>query len=122
MNFALYIFYFSLFCFSLLSISAFPSNSLSNSVIPSLLSHPNPSLFFAALSSFIEALLCSSPRHCFTLLYSLRFLSVGCTSLFRPPPRPPTATGHKMRLSCHHFKNLEKLLSRLPNKMMHQLG
>ncbi|WJX51693.1 fructose-bisphosphatase [Trifolium repens] len=102
MNFALYMFYFSLFCFPLLSISAFPSNSLSNSAIPSLLSHPDPSLFFNALSPFIEALLCSSlfhcssPRHCFTLLYSLRFLSVGCTSLLRPPPRPPTATGHNL--------------------------
>ncbi|KAK2379955.1 hypothetical protein QL285_067695 [Trifolium repens] len=37
-------FYFSLFCFPLLSSSAIPSNSLSNSAIVSLLSHPNPSL------------------------------------------------------------------------------
>ncbi|KAK2356750.1 hypothetical protein QL285_094077 [Trifolium repens] len=102
MNFALYMFYFSLFCFPLLSSSAIPSNS----AIVSLLSHPNPSLFFTAFSSFIEALLCSSPFHCsspchcFTLLYSLRFLFVPCTSLLRPPPRTPTKTGH--RSFYHH--------------------
>ncbi|WJX94385.1 hypothetical protein P8452_75805 [Trifolium repens] len=66
-----------------------------------MLSHPNSSLFFTALSSFIEAFLCSSPCNCFTLLCSLRFLSVACTSLLRPLPRTPTVTRHMHSEKLH---------------------